>query len=98
MKCFHCKQEFSAQHYARVVENRTALYGEWEGWRMSGRFLIAPGKAGRIMPTRLLGLLWQEKAREDLARRKKPAEISGLQNNFLRRSGAVISLHPEDAA
>lgn len=61
MRCHYCKHEFTAQHYARVVENRTPLYGPWEGWRMSGAWLIAPGKAGKIMPARLLGLLWQER-------------------------------------
>lgn len=58
--CYHCKAESPAAHYARIVENKTALYGEWDGWRMAGRFLIAPGKAGRILPSRLLGMLWQE--------------------------------------
>ena len=61
--CCHCKTETTQAHWERIVENRTALYGPWEGWRMSGHFLIAPGKAGRIMPARLLGMLWQERAR-----------------------------------
>lgn len=60
-RCWHCKAETPAAHWERVVENRTALYGPWEGWRMSGRFLIAPGKAGKILPARLLGLMWQER-------------------------------------
>lgn len=60
-RCWHCKAETPAAHWSRVVENKTPLYGEWEGWRMSGRFLIAPGKAGKIVPARLLGLLWQER-------------------------------------
>lgn len=61
--CWHCKAESPAAHYARVVENRTELHGEWSGWRMSGRFLIAPGNAGRIMPARVLGMLWEEASR-----------------------------------
>lgn len=61
--CFHCRNESSAAHYARIVENKTPLYGPWEGWRMSGRFLIAPGKAGRLTPERLLGMMWEELTR-----------------------------------
>lgn len=67
-RCWHCKAETPAAHWERVVENRTALYADWEGWRLSGRFLIAPGKAGRIMPARLLGILWAEQA---AARKRK---------------------------
>lgn len=62
-RCWHCKIESPAAHYERTVYNKSALYAEWSGWRMSGRFLIAPGKAGRIMPERLLGMLWEEQAR-----------------------------------
>lgn len=69
-RCWHCKAETPAAHWERVVENRTALYGAWEGWRMSGAYLIAPGKAGRILPARLLGMLWAEQSRI----RKKPAQ------------------------
>lgn len=58
--CWHCKAESPRAHYMRIVENQTALHGPWAGWRMSGRFLIAPAKACRITPERLLGMLWQE--------------------------------------
>ena len=61
--CWHCKAETTAAHYDRTVHNRHALHAEWNGWRMSGRFLIPPGKATRITPERLLGLLWEESAR-----------------------------------
>lgn len=61
--CWHCKAERSAAHYDRVVHNKHALHAEWAGWRMSGRFLIAPSRAGRITPERLLGMLWEESAR-----------------------------------
>lgn len=61
--CRHCKAETSASHYDRVVNNLTPLYGPWDGWRMAGRFLIAPGKGCRITPERLTGMLWEEKAR-----------------------------------
>lgn len=48
----------------RSIASDNALAGEdWAGWRFSGRFLIAPGKAGRITPARLLGILWEEQAR-----------------------------------
>lgn len=61
--CHHCRRESNAGHYDRIVHNKTALYGPFEGWRMAGRFLVAPGKAGRITPERLLGMLWEEQAR-----------------------------------
>lgn len=60
--CWHCKAESPRAHYARIVENKTGLYGPWTGWRMAGRFLIAPS-GQRITPERLRGMLWEEKAR-----------------------------------
>jgi hypothetical protein len=69
MKCWHCKAEFTRDHALRVAENKFGLHWEnWAGWRFSGRFLIAPGKAGRITPERLLGLLWEEQARAGMRR------------------------------
>lgn len=73
--CMHCHAESPAQHYARVVENTTALFGPWAGWRMAGRFLVAPGKAGRITPERMAGILWAE---QHAHRQKKPATSAGL--------------------
>jgi hypothetical protein len=78
VKCWHCHQESSGAHYERVVENRTPLYGPWEGWRMSGPYLIAPGKAGRIMPARLLGILWAEKNRVQKKPASEPARVFAL--------------------
>jgi len=62
--CWHCHTEFDREHALRIAENKFILqWEEWAGWRFSGRFLIAPGKAGRILPARLLGVLWEEKQR-----------------------------------
>lgn len=61
--CWHCKAETSKDHWLRIAENKLWLYGPWDGWRMSGRFLIAPGRAGKISPERLLGMLWEERSR-----------------------------------
>ena len=78
MKCWHCKAEFTREHALRVAENRFTLsWQDWDGWRFSGRYLIAPGKAGRILPARLLGLLWEEKARSSLARKASYRAASG---------------------
>lgn len=74
--CWHCKAESSAAHFARVVENKTALHGDWEGWRLSGRFLIAPGNAGRILPARLLGMLWEERSRVAQVRKRTLCPVS----------------------
>lgn len=51
--CFHCNTESDAAHYERVVNNRTALHGPWSGWRMAGRYLVAPMGGGRITPEQL---------------------------------------------
>lgn len=70
MRCFHCKAEYDAQHFARIAENRFSLHWEdWDCWRFSGRYLIAPGKAGKITPQRLAGLLWEDAARLRALRR-----------------------------
>lgn len=70
--CWHCKAETPASHFERVVHNHTALHAQWDGWRMAGRFLIAPGPAGRITPERLLGMLWEEKARRSTLAKNSP--------------------------
>ena len=57
--CFYCKQEHPEGHYDRVVLKKTALHGPWAGWRMAGRFLVAPDK-DRITPERLRGIIWRE--------------------------------------
>ena len=57
--CFHCKKEHPEGHYDWVVLNKTALHGPWAGWRMAGRFLVAPDK-DRITPEWLRGIMWRE--------------------------------------
>ncbi len=60
--CWHCKAEHTQAHYERVVYNKTALWGPWEGWRMAGRDLVAPS-GDRICCRRLTGILWVERSR-----------------------------------
>lgn len=67
--CFHCQFESSAEHHARVVENKTPLYGPWAGWRMAGRDLVSPNQQ-RINPQRLRGLLMREQLEARLAKAK----------------------------
>ena len=70
--CFHCKSEHDQAHYDRVVYNQTRLHGPWQGWRMSGRYLIAPNKAGKITPE-LLGMqLFLQTQRDRLLAMTKP--------------------------
>jgi hypothetical protein len=57
--CFHCNQEHPDGHYERVVYNQTPLYGPWAGWRMAGRYLVAPGGQQISLP-RMKGLLWRD--------------------------------------
>lgn len=64
--CWHCKAESSASHYDRIVHNKTALYGEWAGWRLSGRFLISPAGA-RFTPERLAAIALHDRATKRLA-------------------------------
>lgn len=74
-RCRHCKAETTASHYDRTVYNVTPLYGPWEGWRMAGRYLVAPGKAGRLTPERLAGMLWEEQARSVQLRRSSVSQV-----------------------
>lgn len=55
--------------YDRVVNNTTPLYGEWDGWRMAGRELVAPNGV-RFRPGRLLAIAWAEKQAVMKAKRK----------------------------
>lgn len=74
--CWHCQAETPTAHYERIVHNHTKLYGPWDGWRMAGRFLIAPGPAGRITPERLLGMLWEERARRSRVARVEQSQLT----------------------
>jgi hypothetical protein len=83
MKCWHCKAEFDRTHALRVAENKFTLdWEDWAGWRFSGRFLIAPGRAGRITPRRLLGMLWEERQRE-LSRARRNNGTPGIHHRSI---------------
>lgn len=56
-RCWHCKAETPDEHYSRVVHGHQNLTCEWSGWRLRGRWLIAPDKAGRITPDRIRAIL-----------------------------------------
>ena len=67
--CWHCQQETTRDHALRIAEDKFRLTWEnWDGWRFSGRYQIAPSKAGHITPERLLGLLWEEQTRASMRR------------------------------
>ena len=76
MTCPHCNPR---EHYARTVENKTPLFGEWTGWRLAGRWLVAPNGA-RLLPARVLGYAWEEKRRE-IADRRKVREQRSLETH-----------------
>lgn len=65
--CWHCKAEFSAAHHERIVYNKTPLYAEWSGWRMAGRYLVAP-RGGRFTPERLSAIAWTDLAKKQIGR------------------------------
>lgn len=67
--CFYCHAENDADHYRRIVENHTPLHGPWAGWRMAGRYLVAPDRT-RITPERLRGLMFREAAELRIAARR----------------------------
>ena len=39
-----CPNDCAAAHYQRTVHNKTALYGPWSGWRMTGQRLVSPNR------------------------------------------------------
>ena len=63
--CFHCHQQTTESEYARVVHNKTPLYGPWTGWRMAGPWLVAPDGT-RFTPERLRGMAWRQEASNQL--------------------------------
>lgn len=77
-RCRHCNAETEADHFDRVVHNKTALHGPWAGWRMAGRELVSPD-GDRFSPTRLRGLAWRLEAeqRAERARARNAKAKSG---------------------
>ena len=74
--CWKCKAESTHEHIQRVAENKFAMHWEeWEGWRFSGHYMIAPNKAGRITAKRLLGILWEEQQRAKNVRRQEKSAV-----------------------
>jgi hypothetical protein len=65
--CWHCNAESTPAHYERVVYNRTELFCEWQGWRLSGRFLIGP-HGERFTPDRLAAIAHADKAKKRFGR------------------------------
>lgn len=77
--CFHCNTESDVAHYERVVNNRTALHGPWSGWRMAGRYLVAPMAGGRITPEQLGAHLAMQAQRAKLAAATRPGASTPLR-------------------
>lgn len=46
--------------YQVLVNGQLDMQNEWKGWKLRGPYLVAPN-GDRIMPQRLLGLLYVEK-------------------------------------
>lgn len=66
-RCPHCETETAAEHFDRVVHNKTPLHGPWAGWRMAGKDLVDPAGA-RISPTRMRGIMFRLDAEQRLER------------------------------
>lgn len=63
----------AAERHARLVDNKTPLYGEWTGWRMAGRHLVAPNGV-RFTPKELDAIAWARKHAE--LRERKAARVT----------------------
>lgn len=66
-RCRHCETETPAEHFDRVVHNKTTLHGPWAGWRMAGNDLVSPD-GDRVSPTRMRGILFRLQAEQRLER------------------------------
>lgn len=54
-----CPNDCAKQLHDRVIHNQTSLWGDWAGFRMAGRELVAPD-GQRISVQRMKGLLWRD--------------------------------------
>lgn len=69
-------------HYERVVYGNATLYGEWQGWRIAGRELVAPDGT-RISRRRLEGLMFRDEAEKRIAAARRR---SGKDGNYVVRA------------
>jgi len=83
-RCRHCKTETEAEHFERVVHNKTPLHGPWAGWRMAGRELVSPD-GDRFTTTRLRGLAWRLEAEQRAERaRARNARAEKRQRELVK--------------
>ncbi|MEZ0470072.1 DUF3653 domain-containing protein [Luteimonas salinilitoris] len=85
VECWHCKDETPAEHYDRIIHNRTPLYGPWKGWRLAGRDLVSP-HGERFSPKRLEGLAW----RQALEQRRDAARARNAQRKAVRQDVVTV--------
>lgn len=88
--------------YERTVHNRTPLHGEWSGWELRGRDLVAPD-GQRITPGRLRGLMWRDalelrragyasrRAAEKARSLRQPVKVIVVELAALRFDGLAAS-------
>lgn len=69
-----CPNACAHDVHRRVIDNHVELSGDWAGWRLAGRDLVAP-TGERIPERRLRGLLWRSDACDlrDAARARNAA-------------------------
>lgn len=75
-----CPNPCAQDQYRRVIDNHTDLHGDWKGWRLAGRDLVAPS-GERIPERRLRGLLWRADATDlrDATRARNTRRKAGQQ-------------------
>lgn len=67
----------AAALYHRRIYNRFELHGEWSGWKMAGKMLVAPN-GSRISTQRLFGILFFEKERQRLLEKTQQTATSNV--------------------
>ncbi|MEF9418102.1 MULTISPECIES: hypothetical protein [Xanthomonas] len=79
-----CPNSCVADLHRRVVTNHVELTGPWAGWRLAGRYLVAP-TGERIPERRLRGLLWHANASDirDSVRRRN-AKRKAVQQSMVK--------------
>lgn len=73
------KQDAENFMYQVMVNGHLDLANEWSGWKLRGPYLVAPN-GDRILPQRLIGLLYVEKLQKRVhaASKAKPAPLAPL--------------------
>lgn len=79
--------------YDRMIHNKAPLYGEWTGWRMAGRHLVAPNGV-RFSPKELDAIAWARKHAELRERKAERLADDQRRQELDRRVIVLASVTP----